>query len=227
MEKIGLKASRREETGKSANKQLRRGGMIPAVIYKEGKEGISISVDKKAFWKATHTEAGGNAIISIGIDEGTKKEEKTVIVQAFQTDPLRDDIIHVDFHEISLTEKIRVHVPIRTKGESVGVADEDGVLNQVLWELDLECLPTNIPEHIDVNISELKIGESIHVKDLETPEGVQVMNDEEQMVVGVTHQQVEEEVVAEEGEEESSEPEVIKKGKQEEGAEEQEEAAGE
>ena len=217
MEKIILNANLRGQTGKIASKHLRQQGLIPGIVYKGGDQGLSISLDRKELWKSIHTEAGGNAIITLEIEGGEKKVKKTVIVQELQHDPLTDKCVHVDFHEISLTEKIKVHVPLKVKGEAPGVVEEKGVLNQALWELEVECLPTEIPEHIDVAVGSMAIGDTIHVKDLEIEEKITVINDPEQMVVGVGHPQVEEEAV-EEGEEEEGgdEPEVIKKGKKDE-----------
>lgn len=221
MEKIILKATIREDKKKGC-KHLRKEGLIPAVVYKDGKEGHNVQIGTKDLWHALHTEAGENAIITMKISGGEKEIKKTVIVKEKQVHPINDNFLHVDFHEISLTEKLKVSVPVRTKGEAVGVTEEEGVLTQVLWELEVECLPTNIPEHIDVNVEELKIGDAIHVKDITPPEGVVFLDDPEQVVVSVhipkEEEEEEEEVPGEEGE---VEPELIKKGKEEgEGSEE-------
>lgn len=226
MEKIILKAAVREETGKSGCKHLRKEGLIPAVVYKDGKKGISVKVGSKDLWHALHTEAGENAIITMEIDTGDKETKKTVIVKEMQNDPLNDKFLHVDFHEISLKEKLKVKVPVAVKGEAVGVREEDGVLSQLMWEVEVECLPTDIPEHIDVNVDELKIGDSIHVKDIASIPGVAVLDDPEQAIASVHPPKAEEEEIAEEAAEgEELEPEVIKKGKAEEEGE--EEAAAE
>ena len=220
MEKIVLKAEIREGLGKIANMHLRREGKVPAVVYKGGKLGSNILVDKKELWRALHTEAGENAIITLDIDKGGKK---TVIVHEIQTEPVHDGFLHVDFHEISLTEKIKVTVPFTVKGEAVGVKEEDGVLAQIMWEIEVECLPTAIPEHIDIRVDDLRIGDGIHVEDIKFPEGVVPVEEAEKLIVHVIPPKAEEEEPeAVEGEEGSLEPEVIKKGKkEEEGAEEE------
>ena len=222
MEKITLKATTREESGKSVCKHLRREGRIPAVVYKDGKKGINLHVDNKELWHTLHTGAGENAIITMEIDAEGKHSTKTVIVKDVQVDPVNDRFIHVDFCEISLTEKLKVQVPITLKGEAVGVLEEKGVMTQGVWELEVECLPTAIPAHLDVNVSELKLGDAIHVKDIKIPEGVKVLDDPEQVVVSVTLPKEEEEEVTAEGAEAegAEEPEVIKKGKKEEELEE-------
>lgn len=217
MEKVTLNAVQREHLGKGACKQLRKEGMIPAVVYKGGKEGMVIQVDSKELWKALHTEAGENAIIEMKIKSGDKTSKKTVIVQEKQRDPVTDVFLHVDFHEISLKEKLKVKVPVSTKGEPVGVKEDKGILSQTIWEIEVECLPTEIPEHVDVKVEELRIGDSIHVKDITIPGDIVILDDPEKVIVSVIPPKAEE-VEEEEGELEEGEvePEVIKKGKQDE-----------
>ena len=223
MEQIKLNSVIREVSGTSGAKQLRKEGKIPAVVYKSGKIGINISTDKKELWKALHTEAGENALITLDISGGAKPAKKTVIVQEIQHDPLSDEILHVDFHEISLKEKIKVSVPVQIKGEAEGVK-VGGVLNQVLWEMEVECLPTDIPEHIVINVSELKMNEAIHVKEVKVKDGVRFLDDADDVVVAVVPPQAEEveETEAVEATEEGAEPEVIKKGKKDEESDEKE-----
>ena len=217
MEKVILKATLREDFGKEACKQLRKRGRIPGVTYKEGKKALSVHVDDKDLWHALHTEAGENAIITMDISGGEKEVKKTVIVRELQNDPINEKFVHVDFHEISLKDKLKVKVPITIKGEAVGVQEESGVLTQEAWELEVECLPTEIPEHIEVHVEELRIGDSIYVKDIEAPKDVVVLDDPEHIVVSVIPPKLEEEVPEEEeAEEGAEEPEIIKKGKAEE-----------
>lgn len=228
MEKVILKAVVREDFKKSGCKHLRKKGSIPAVVYKGGKVGTNIQVDAKELWRALHTDAGENAIIAIDISGGDKDSQKTVIVQETQKDPINDKYVHIDFHEISLKEKLKVKVPVIAKGEPIGVSEEKGILTQVIWEIEVECFPTEIPEHLDIRVEELRIGDAIHVKDMEAPEGIVILDDPEAVVVSVSPPaaEEEEEVPEEEETEEGAEPEVIKKGKkEEEGEEEGEEKA--
>ena len=224
MEKIILKGIVREHFGKSGCKQVRKAGSVPGIVYKSGKKGVSVQVEKRDLWKALHTEAGENAIINMDITGDEKKLKKTVIVQEIQVDPVSDEVVHVDFHEISLKEKLKVNVPVVAKGEAVGVREEEGVLTQVLWEIEIECLPTAIPEHIIVHVDNLHVGDAIHIKDVEFPTDVHVLEDPEKVVVSVHIPKVEEEEEPEVSEEEGEEPEIIKKGKKEEDEEAQEKA---
>ena len=211
MEKVILKADIREELGKEANRKLRAQGLIPGVVYKKGSKALSLKVDTKKFFNILHTSAGENVIITLQIKE---KEDKTVIIKEIQYDPVREDMFHVDFHEISLTEKITVNIPIEPKGEPEGVKTDGGILDHPLKELEIECLPTQIPERIDVRVENLKIGDAIRVKDLDIPEGITVLNDPEITVLSVVPPRVEEE--PEEGlEEAAGEPEVIREKKPE------------
>ncbi|MBU1061205.1 MAG: 50S ribosomal protein L25 [Candidatus Omnitrophica bacterium] len=216
MEFIDLNASLREGTGKQFNKKLRTEGLMPAIIYKKGEDSMSLKIYRKDLLKALHTEAGENVIIRLHIDGLKKKKESTVIVKEIQREPVKDYILHVDFQEISLTETLKVKVPIASKGEAIGVKQDEGVLQHVLWEAEIECLPTNIPEKIEVDISNLKIGESIHVKDIQPPEGVKILEDPEGVVFGVEHAKAVEDIIAAPAEGEVQEPEVIKEKKEKE-----------
>lgn len=223
MEKLSLKASIRENLGKTGCKHLRDQGLIPAVVYKGGDKGLTVQVNSKELWQALHTSAGENAIITMDIEGGKKKIEKTVMIKEIQHSPVNDKFVHVDFQEISLSEKIRVKVHIAIKGEAPGVKEDHGVFNQVMWEVEVECLPTAIPGHIDVNVEKLRINEVIHVKDLPKISGIEFVDDPDHVVVSVTPPKLEKEEGAAEGVAEGAEePEVIKKGKKEEegGAEE-------
>jgi large subunit ribosomal protein L25 len=221
MEKTILKASPRTDTGKEASVRLRNQGMIPAVVYKKAHETISVCVYSKDMFHVLHTSAGENAIITLQLEgqEGKPAQEKTVIVKETQYHPIKGDILHVDFHEILLTEKITVSIPIETKGEPVGVKADGGTLDHPLKELNIECLPTNIPEKISVHVDSLKIGDSIKVKELDIPDGITILDDLEQTVILVVPPKTEEEAAeGEAGEalgEQENEPEVIKQKKPE------------
>ncbi len=226
MEFVDVHASIREGRGKEISNKMRKEGIVPAVVYKKGDEALSIKVDRKEMVKALHTEAGENVIIKLTVEGAKKDKERTVILKDIQSDPVKDRLIHIDFQEISLTETLEVKVPVVSKGEAIGVKQEEGVLEQVLWEIDLECLPTNIPEKIEVDVANLKIGDSVHVKDFVLPEGVKILGDPEGTVFHVEHAKKMEEPSPEEAAGEGAqEPEVIgeKKETEEEGPEETEE----
>jgi large subunit ribosomal protein L25 len=225
MEFVELDAILREERGKEKNKKLRDQGFIPAIVYRKGEEATSLKIDKKDFLKALHTEAGENVVIKLRVDGVKNRKERTVVVKEVQKDPIKDHLLHVDFQEISLTETLKVKVPITAKGEAIGVKQDGGVLQHVLWELDLECLPTNIPEKIEIDISSLKIGDAIHISEIKLPEGIKILNEPEGVVFSVEHPKKVEEVIAVPAEGAVEEPEVIKEKKEKPEEEVPEEAA--
>jgi len=221
MEKINLKAETREEKGKEAAKRLRRLGLIPAVVYK-GRDSLSIKISCKDFLEVIHTKAGENVIVNLQVEGAAlakgkgHRRSRTAVIKEIQYHAIRQEILHIDFNEISLTEALVVKVPIAVKGEAQGIK-EGGVLEHVLWEIEVECLPTQIPENIPVDVSPLQIGDSILVKDLSVAAEVKVLSDPEATVITLAAPHVEKEE-AEVPEEEGAEPEVIteKKPKEEE-----------
>ena len=215
MEKVILKAEIRTGVGKSASKDLRNKNLVPANVYK-AKSAVNLQVSKDELDNVLHTKAGENVIITLKITGGNTKD-KTVLIKEIQRDPVKDGILHVDFNEISLTEVLKVNVPLASRGEPVGVKVDGGVLEHIMWELQVECLPTDIPEKIEVDVSGLKIGDAIYVKDLKIPEGVKVLADPELIAMIVKPPRVE--VPKEEVVEAAEEPELIRKKKEEEGPE--------
>jgi large subunit ribosomal protein L25 len=159
---------------------------------------------------------GESFVLKLRVKDNGKYQERSVLIKQIQHHPVRDDIIHVDFNEISLTKTIKVKVPLVAVGEAVGVKLDGGVLDHILWELEIECLPAQIPESIEVNVSGLKIGDSLHVKDLTVPEGVKFLNDPEAAVLAVDMPRKEEAApaAAEAGAGAKAEPEVIKEKKE-------------
>jgi large subunit ribosomal protein L25 len=216
MEKIQLKAEIREAIGKKPSKKIRNEGFVPAVVYKAGKETISLKINEKELAYALKTKAGANVLIGLTIG-GDKAKERTVLIKEVQHHPIKEAIVHVDFQEILLTEKLIIDVPIVTKGQAEGVVKEEGVLERVLWELKIECLPADIPGKIEVEVTNLKIGDSILVKDIKAPAGVRILNAPDQTVVTVKMPYVEK--PAEEGAEAAIEPELIREKKEKEEAE--------
>lgn len=213
MEQVELKAMEREKSGKQAVKKLRKSNFVPAVCYKKGERSINLKLRKEDFFKVLHTSAGENVIINLDLKEDGKSKERTVIIKEIQYHPVTDDILHVDFNQISLTQLLTVEVPIEVRGEPMGLKD-GGVLEHLLREVEVECLPTQIPEQIEVEVSHLEIGDSVYVKDLSVPEGIKILNDPEGIVVSVKPPAAEK-VVKEEAEE-ITEPEVIREKKPEE-----------
>lgn len=211
MEKMFLNIEVRSDTGRSKVKALRDKGFIPAVIYGEGKEGRPVQVSMRQLFDLVHKHRLENALVTLKI-EG--EAEQPCLVKDIQLDPLHGDVIHVDFNSISMDKKLRLNVPIIGSGEPAGVKQEGGSLEHILWEIEVECLPTDIPEKIEVDISGLKLGESLHVKDLKLPDGVKALTEAESVLFTIAApavQAAEEE--AAEGEE-KAEPEVIKEKKE-------------
>lgn len=217
MEKVILEAQVRKGLGKTDAKTLRKQGLVPCVCYKAGKESLHLKVGYRELWRVLHTKAGENVLVTLSIADGEKAlKDKTVLIKEIQHEPVADKVIHVDFNEISLTEKIQVNVPLATRGEPEGVMKEGGVLDHVLWELQVECLPMDIPQKIELEIAHMKIGDDVLVKDITPPPGIKILNDPEQIAIAIHPPHVEkpaEELAAEGAPEE---PEIIKKGKKEE-----------
>jgi len=211
-----LDAALREEAEVGKSKSLRRNGFVPAVVYGEKKKTLALKIERSHLIRFMHVHRGGeNIVITLRVAAGKKTDEKSVLISEVQKHPVSDDILHVDFHEISLTEHIKVKVPIAAKGDAVGVKQDGGVLEQVLWEVEVECLPTQIPDRFTVDVTAMKIGDGVHVKDLQVPADVEVRHDPESIVLSIVPPHKEEpvpEAVAE-GEAQPIEPEVIKKEK--------------
>jgi len=221
MDFVELKASLREETGKEKNKKLRTTGMVPGVVYRKGEAALSLKVDSKSLSKVLHTDAGENVIIKLFVEGDKKKKERIVVIKELQKNPYKDTLVHLDLNEISLTETLKVKVPLIAKGEAIGVKQEGGVLQHVMWEVEVECLPTNIPDKIEVDIANLKIGDTLSIKDVIPPEGVKILGDVESIIFSVEHVKTVEEAVAAPLEGEALEPELIREKKEKEEAEEE------
>ena len=205
---IQLKGARREQIGKGWARKARAAGQIPAVIYGHGENPQPIAVDFREFELALRGHKGSNAIVNLNVGGG----EVTALVRDVQYDPLSRAIIHLDFQHISLTEQIEVSVAIKLTGLAVGVKDGGGILEAILRELDIRCLPTQIPSSIEADVSMLAVGDSIHVRDLNVP-NVTVLNDPDTTIATVVPPTVMEEKAPEEAAAEAAtgtaEPEVI------------------
>jgi len=215
MEKVTLKVETRGDSGKRVAKNLRNKGLIPAVVYKGGKDAVKLQLTRDDLEEVLHTKAGENVILTLEISGEGKTKPKIVLIKEIQRDPIKNRILHIDFNEISLTETLKVNVPLASRGESVGVKKDGGVLEHIMWELQVECLPTAIPEKIEVDVTNLNIGDAVYVKNITAPEGVKILNDAEliAMIVKPPKIEVPKEEVTEEA---TAEPELIRKKKEEE-----------
>lgn len=225
MEEINLVVQSRENTGRSKANSLRCQGVIPGVVYGEGKKSQAIQVDKKTFLRLLKSQKGENIVIKLSIASDDKKaKEVPVIIKEMQHNPVTDELIHIDFNQISLTKEIKVKIPIVAKGEPIGVKQDGGSLAHLLWDLEIECLPTEIPANVEVEVSSMKIADVVHIKDLKLPRGIKVLHDPDLVVLTVSPP-VKEEVAEVAVEGAAVEPEVIKEKKEVPGEEGKEEKA--
>ena len=201
--------------GKNEARRLRASGRVPAVIYGAKKPTVAISVDPKQISRILTSESGHNTIFELQLDG----DKARVMIVDWQYDPVKGKLLHIDMKRIAMDERIKVQVPIHLVGEAAGVKQQGGILDQVLREVEIECLPGDIPSHVDADVSELVFGTVLRVSDLKLSSAVKVLTDLNQTVAHITS--VKEEVaptpeaVAAEAAAAPAEPEVIKKGKQE------------
>src|SRR5580692_10559556 len=210
-----LEAQKREPGTKNQARRVRIDGKIPAVVYGAGKDSLAISVDPRVVTRILNSETGHNTIFDLALNG---EKTKAMIVD-WQYEPIKGRLLHIDLKRIALDKVLRVSVPIFLEGEAAGVKQEGGILEQMLREVEIECLPADIPSHIDVDVSHLTFGKVLRVSDLPKMEKIKFLSDANQPVAHVTS--VKEEVVATpdaaaaEAAAAPAEPEVIKKGKQE------------
>lgn len=215
MEEIILEAQKRLDTGRGRVNRLRKAASIPAVVYGEGKESLNVQLVSRDFLKLMGVHRGESFVVTLRIKDNGKDQDRPVLIKQIQYHPVSDDVLHVDFNEISLTKAIRIKVPLSAIGEPVGVKQDGGVLDHILWELEVECLPTQIPKSIEVDVSGLKIGDSLHVKDISVASEIKVLNDPGATVLSVVMPQKEEAAPEAGAEGEAkAEPEVIKEKKE-------------
>lgn len=211
MEEIVLQAQPRDMIGKQV-KALRRQGLLPAVIYGKGKDSITISLDYRESSRILPTITSSHLVV---VDVNGKKH--TTLVRERQRQPVTGDLLHIDFQEVSMTEKLRTRVVIELVGESPAVKNEGGILVSNLEDLHIEAYPRDLPERITVDISGLDdIGKSVYVRDVQAIKGVEILHDEDEVIAVITAPAAEEEVEEVEEIEEGEEPEIIERGKKEE-----------
>jgi large subunit ribosomal protein L25 len=217
MPEIVVAAESRTETGKNANRRLRAAGKIPGVLYGTGKKPTAVAVSPKDIGSILKSDAGENTLFELEIG-GTRRK---VILKEFQIEPIKSRLLHADFYEVALDKAIEVKVHIELRGVPVGVKVEGGILDFVTRELEISCLPTDIPAKIEVDVSHLELGKHLRVSDLKIPEKVVVLTGADVVVAHVVAPRAEEEAapaveVVAGAEGAGTEPEVIKKGKAEE-----------
>ncbi len=209
MERVSITAQRREATGKGVARSLRRKGELPAVIYRAG-QSEPIRIPASEFIKILKRTKGENILVNLQFPEGNR----LAVIKDYQLDPVTGELLHTDFQEVLLTEAVRVTVKVITTGIPRGVKEQGGILQQILREIEIEALPDKIPGHIEVDVSGLSVGQSIHVSDLKPEEGIKILTDPEEVIATVTAPVAEAQPA--QAAPEVTEPEVIKKGKKEE-----------
>ncbi len=219
MAQLTVQAEERQKTGKGANRRLRMQGRLPAVVYGQGLETLSVSVNAQDVDLILHSEAGHNTIFQLQVSG----KLTDVLIKDYQLDPVKGSLLHADFQAVALDQKMTFAVPVQVEGTAQGVI-AGGVLDQVLREIEVECLPTEVPDHIPLDVTELEIGDSVRVEalQLDSPK-ISLLSAPDLVILSIVPPQVEEEVEEIVEEEELEEPELIKKGK----AEEEEKEEGE
>lgn len=215
-----LEIQAREGRGKGAARKLRAAGRIPGICYGRDTQSVAISVDPRALARLLATsDAGTNTLIDL---RGDGLDGKTVLLKELQRDPVSGRPLHADFYAVDLARTVEVSVPVHLTGRAVGV-EMGGILDHSLREIELECLPTAIPKELTVEVSELNVGDSVHVRDIALPEGVELLSDPDLSVVSVVAPAVVEEAAPAEGVEEGAEPAEGEAAEGEEAAEKKEE----
>src|SRR6058998_1655738 len=210
-----LEAQPRIPGTKNDARRVRKQGKVPAVVYGAGKQALPVSVDPRQVSRILHSETGHNTVFDLAVDG---ERTKAMIVD-WQYEPIKGALLHIDLKRIAMDQKLRVNVPIELKGEAAGVKQQGGILEQVLREVEVECLPGDIPNSIDADVSDLVFGKVLRVADLPHSDKLKFLTDPDQTVAHITTVKEEEvatpEVAAAEAAAAPTEPEVIKKGKQE------------
>src|SRR5882724_8410880 len=215
VEKNLLEAESRTAGNKNEARRVRRGGKIPAVLYGAGKDALALSLDPRQVSRILHSETGYNTVFELELDGNRTK----AMIVDWQYEPIKGSLLHIDLKRIAMDQKLKVSVPIVLKGEAAGVKQQGGILEQILREMEVECLPGDIPSAIEADVSELVFGKVLRVSDLAHDGKIEFITEANQPVAHITT--VKEEVapaadaVAADAAATPAEPEVIKKGKQE------------
>lgn len=215
MAEIRVKARMRKESGKGAARRLRAAGRVPGIVYGKGTEPVPIELDAKDVYFLTHGAHAASlesVIVSLEIGNGVEGGTRSTLIKEIQHDPVKGDVLHIDFHQISLTERIHARIPVLTVGESPGVG-AGGILEHALRELEVVCRAMDLPEEVRLDISGLELGESLRVRDVDLGPEIEVLNDPDLSVVSVT---VPRGLVEEVAEEEAAEPELVGEKEEEE-----------
>jgi large subunit ribosomal protein L25 len=212
MASASLSAETRTETGKGVARKLRAAGRVPGVVYGHGREPQALSLNARELEKLLGSIAAGSTVVELSLGNATTN----TLIREVQRHPFKKQILHVDFMELVAGEKVIVDIPLVFVGTPEGVRTGGGLLEQILHSIEVNVDPSSIPNHIDVDVSQMIMGHSLHVRDLKLPEGVEVLTDEDATICAViAPRAVVEETAAAEGEAAAGEPELIRKAKEE------------
>jgi large subunit ribosomal protein L25 len=194
-QQVKLKAEKRTVIGRNAIKKIKQEGLVPGVIYGSQAEPLALQVESRALTKVLAHASSEHVLVELEIADGNQSTSRLALIQEVQHHPLKRQLLHVDFHAVSATEKIISEVPIEAFGEALGVRTFGGLLEYSLRSLEVECFPQDLPDIVRVDVTNLNIGESFHVRDLPLPAGVEALTDGDLTVVSVVASRVGEEVV--------------------------------
>ncbi len=212
---ITIAAEPRATRGKNEARRLRVQLRIPAVVYGIGKDPVAVSVSPKEVNKILHSSSGVNTIFNLDI---TGVENSPVMVVDWQHDPIRNNLLHIDMKRIDLSKRLTVKVPVHTTGDPIGVKQQGGLYEIITREIEIECLPDEIPEHFEINVADMTLGQSLRASQVELSGSMKLVSPAEQVISHVIAVRGAAEETAAEGEAKAAEPEVVKKGKKEEEA---------
>lgn len=212
MSELAIQVEKRERTGKGGNRKARSRGLIPAVVYGSGKDSVPIQIDRRTFIETMKKSDSENPIFRLTLS-GTG-QERYAMIREMQRDPVSRQVIHIDFQRIEMTQKVRFTVPIELVGTPVGVKTEGGMMDFVTREVEVECLPADVPAHIELDVTEIHVGQHVEARALTMPDKVVLVDDPDKVILSLGHARKEEDSGAEGTD--RAEPEVIKRGKTEE-----------
>ena len=212
-QQVKLKAQKRTVIGRNAIKKIKSEGLVPGVIYGSQAEPMALQVEGRELTNVLAHASSEHVLVELEIADGSQSTTRLALIQEVQHHPLKRQLLHVDFHAVSATEKITSEVPIEAVGEPLGVRTFGGLLEYSLRSLEVECFPQDLPDIVRIDVTNLNIGESLHVRDIPLPSGVEALTDGDLTVVSVVASRVGEEVV--ETAEAPAAPEVITEKKAE------------
>jgi large subunit ribosomal protein L25 len=183
MEKFALTAQVREKAGKGVARGLRRSNMVPAVLYSHG-QSTPIAMVNKEVTKVLNSEGGEHALINLKLEGAQKAGDRMALIKDYQVDPISGSLLHVDLMEVAMNEKVKISVAVHLVGSAIGVK-EGGILQYGQRHVEIECLPTHIPDALNVDISALKMNESVHVRDIKAPEGIKILSDADSSLASI------------------------------------------